>query len=205
MQLVVCSIPAALTHTYLSLICIFSLHGIFFWLSNSEKIFDLNKKVVRVTHVVGAKVGTSCEVYLKIIDLTSYYIFTLLYIIPSTQHNSLSYRYMFRLNKSSSGVSKNHKTNYNTPVHIWDPRWLTMCVGIRILRHYYLLLYLRVYWGWSVCCFLGLLFFDWGPGYVRRGFIVDRPPPTPSTGNWKAREKTTTDITRSPIKEQQPQ
>ena len=107
--------------------------------------------------------------------------------------------------KSFSGVSKNHKTNYNTPVHIWDPRWLTMCVGIRILRHYYLLLYLRVYWGWSVCCFLGLLFFDWGPGYVRRGFIVDRPPPTPSTGNWKAREKTTTDITRSPIKEQRPQ
>ena len=28
---------------------------------------------------------------------------------------------MFRLNKSSSGVSKNHKTNYNMPVHIWDP------------------------------------------------------------------------------------
>ena len=24
------------------------------------------------------------------------------------------------------------KTNYTTPVHIWDPRWLTMCVGIRI-------------------------------------------------------------------------
>ena len=23
-------------------------------------------------------------------------------------------------------------TNYNMPVHIWDPRWLTMCVGIRI-------------------------------------------------------------------------
>jgi len=30
------------------------------------------------------------------------------YIIPSTQHISQSYRYMFRLNKSSSGVSKNH-------------------------------------------------------------------------------------------------
>ena len=28
---------------------------------------------------------------------------------------------MFRLNKSSSGVSKNHKTNYNMSVHIWDP------------------------------------------------------------------------------------
>jgi len=39
---------------------------------------------------------------------------------------------MFRLNKSSSGASKNHKTNYNMTVHIWDPRWLTMCVGIRI-------------------------------------------------------------------------
>jgi len=39
---------------------------------------------------------------------------------------------MFRLNKSSSGVSKNHKTNYNMPVHIWDPRWLTKCVGIHI-------------------------------------------------------------------------
>ena len=24
------------------------------------------------------------------------------------------------------------KTNYNMPVHIWDPRWLTVCVGIRI-------------------------------------------------------------------------
>jgi hypothetical protein len=60
------------------------------------------------------------------------YISTLLYIIQSTQHNSQSYRYMFRLNKSSSGVSKNHKTNHNMPVHIWDPRWLTMCVGIRI-------------------------------------------------------------------------
>jgi len=24
-----------------------------------------------------------------------------------------------------------NKTNYNKPVHIWDPRWLT-CVGIRI-------------------------------------------------------------------------
>jgi len=23
-------------------------------------------------------------------------------------------------------------TNYNILVHIWDPRWLTMCVGIRI-------------------------------------------------------------------------
>ena len=22
-----------------------------------------------------------------------------------------------------------------------------------------------------MCCFLGLLFFDWGPGYVRRGFF----------------------------------
>jgi len=30
---------------------------------------------------------------------------------------------MFRLNKSSSGVSKNHKTNYNMPVHIWDPKY----------------------------------------------------------------------------------
>ena len=49
------------------------------------------------------------------------YLFTLLYIIQSTQHKSLSYRYMFRLNKSSSGVSKNHKTYYNMPVHIWDP------------------------------------------------------------------------------------
>jgi len=29
---------------------------------------------------------------------------------------------MFRLNKSSSGVSKNHKTNHNMPVHIWDPK-----------------------------------------------------------------------------------
>ena len=35
------------------------------------------------------------------------FIYLLYYIIPSTQHNSLSYRYMFRLNKSSSGVSKN--------------------------------------------------------------------------------------------------
>jgi len=35
-------------------------------------------------------------------------IFTLLRMIPSTQHKSLSYRYMFRLNKSSSGVPKNH-------------------------------------------------------------------------------------------------
>jgi len=26
---------------------------------------------------------------------------------------------MFRLKKSSSGVSKNHKINYNMPVHIW--------------------------------------------------------------------------------------
>jgi hypothetical protein len=71
MQLGVCSIPAALTHSYLNLVCIFSLHGIFFWLSNSEKICTLNKKVVRITHVVGAKVGTSCKVYLKIRDLTS--------------------------------------------------------------------------------------------------------------------------------------
>ena len=36
------------------------------------------------------------------------FIFILLYIIPSTQHKSLSYSYMFRLNKSSSGVCKNH-------------------------------------------------------------------------------------------------
>jgi len=46
------------------------------------------------------------------------YIFTLLYIIPSTQHKSLSYRYMFRLNKSSTGVSKNHKTYYNITIII---------------------------------------------------------------------------------------
>ena len=85
-------------------------------------------------------------------------IFTFLYIIPSTQHKSLSYRYMFRLNKSSSGVSKNHKTNYNMLVHIWDPRWLTTCVGIHIQRDSYVLLYLRVYWRWRVCCFLGPLF-----------------------------------------------
>jgi len=39
---------------------------------------------------------------------------------------------MFRLKESSSGVSRNHKINYNMPVHICDPRWLTMCVGIRI-------------------------------------------------------------------------
>jgi len=32
-------------------------------------------------------------------------------------------------------LSKNHKINYKTPVHIWDPRWLTTCVGIRILHH----------------------------------------------------------------------
>ena len=38
-----------------------------------------------------------------------FYIFTLLYIIPSTQHISQTYGYIFRLNKSSSGVSKNHK------------------------------------------------------------------------------------------------
>jgi len=24
------------------------------------------------------------------------------------------------------------ETNYKMPVHIWDPRWLTMCVGIRL-------------------------------------------------------------------------
>ena len=35
-------------------------------------------------------------------------IYLLYYTIPSTQHKSQSYRYMFRLNKSSSGVSKNH-------------------------------------------------------------------------------------------------
>jgi len=34
-------------------------------------------------------------------------IYLLYYTIPSTQHKSQSYRYMFRLNKSSSGVSKN--------------------------------------------------------------------------------------------------
>jgi len=39
---------------------------------------------------------------------------------------------MFRLKKSSSGVSKNAEINYNMPVHIWDPRWLTMYVGIRV-------------------------------------------------------------------------
>ena len=81
-----------------------------------------------------------------------------IYIIQSTQHKSQSYRYMFRLNKSSSGVSKKHKTNHNKPVHIWDPIWLTLCVGIRIWRDSYVLLYLRVFWGWRVCCFLGPLF-----------------------------------------------
>ena len=52
----------------------------------------------------------------EVIPLCINYIYLLYYIIPSTQHKSLSYRYMFRLNKSSSGVSKNHKTNYNMPV-----------------------------------------------------------------------------------------
>ena len=55
-------------------------------------------------------------------------IYLLYYTIPSTQHKIKSYRYMFRLKKSSSGVSKNHKINYNMPVHIWDPRWFTMCL-----------------------------------------------------------------------------
>jgi len=36
---------------------------------------------------------------------------------------------MFRINESSAGVSRNNKINYKTPVHIWDPRWFTMCVG----------------------------------------------------------------------------
>ena len=35
-------------------------------------------------------------------------IYLLYYTIPSTQHKSQSYRYMFRLNKSSSGLSKDH-------------------------------------------------------------------------------------------------
>jgi len=47
---------------------------------------------------------------------------------------------------------------------------------------------------WGFCSLIG------GPGYVRRGFFVDRTPPHPSTGNWKAREKTTTDVTRTPKK-----
>jgi hypothetical protein len=97
---------------------------------------------------------------------TTVLIFTLLYIIQSTLHKSQSYRYMFRLNKSSSGVSKNHKTNYNTPVHIWDPRWLTMCFGIRKWRDSYVLLYLRDVCAasWGSC--------SRGHGYVRRGFAV---------------------------------
>ena len=39
------------------------------------------------------------------ISTTTWYL--LYYTIPSTEHKSQSYRYMFRFNKSSSGVSKN--------------------------------------------------------------------------------------------------
>jgi len=59
------------TNSINTLVSQFGLHvftpwNIFFWLSNSEKAFALNKKVFRVTHVVGARVGTSCKVCLKI-------------------------------------------------------------------------------------------------------------------------------------------
>ena len=47
----------------------------------------------------------------EVIPLCINPIYLLYYKIPSPQHKNLSYRYMFRINKSSSGVSKNHKIN----------------------------------------------------------------------------------------------
>jgi len=43
----------------------------------------------------------------EVIPLCINSIYLLYYTSPSTQHKSQSYHYMFRLNKSSSGVSKN--------------------------------------------------------------------------------------------------
>jgi len=55
----------------------------------------------------------------EVIPLCINSIYLRYYTIPSTQHKSQSYRYMFRLNKSSSGVSKNQ--NYRrtppSPIH----------------------------------------------------------------------------------------
>ena len=53
-------------------------------------------------------VDTTNFFFNKVIPLCINSIYLLYYTIPSTQHKSQSYRYMFRLNKSSSGVSKNH-------------------------------------------------------------------------------------------------
>jgi len=51
---------------------------------------------------------------------------------------------MFRLNKSSSGVSKNHKTNYNMSVRICEPS------GIPNVHRHILISFmvLRYAWRW---------------------------------------------------------
>ena len=57
---------------------------------------------------------------------------------------------MFRLKKSSSGVSKNHKINYNMPVHIWDPDGSQCLLGFayNVIPTYYCI---YVYIGGGVC------------------------------------------------------
>ena len=101
------------------------------WLSGFKKIFIHNTLEIGVDvffylieqHIIGAlyvhplwfyEHQHDNRVHSKLFDLneviqlciSSIYLFY--YKIPSTQHKSQSYCYMFRLNKSSSGVSKSH-------------------------------------------------------------------------------------------------
>ena len=64
-----------------------------------ESLITLHQTYLISSHTCNK---TVCSLWHK---FTKYLLY---YTIPSTQHKSQSYRYMFRLNKSSSGVSENH-------------------------------------------------------------------------------------------------